>query len=594
MSYVFNSADVFDFVQSIGAETKQRGDELFFKVCPYCGEKEGNFSVNLETGAFKCFRATCDKSGHFVQLCRDFDYKLDFGEVKEYRKLAQPKKAVEPSGAAMFYLETRGIDESTIEKYSVTTKKDNAQNLVFPFFDETGVLQFIKYRNINPKNNGPKEWCEKDTKPIFFGMKQCKGFERLIITEGQIDALSVATCGFENCISVSNGVHSVASNVSNCYDWITQFKEIIVFGDWEYSKGDHMTLLADFQKRLPNTITIKAVQKKDYLGEKDANDILRKFGQQAIEDAINNAIVPPICNVKDLADVEAVDLSSLPKLKTNIKELDRLIGGIYYGQVVLLTGKRGEGKSTLMSQIVAEAIEQNVKTFTYSGELPDYHFKRWLDLQIAGSKHITTTKNEYGDSAYSLSPEVVKKINKWYRGKAFIYDNNAIMNEADEEIEGVIETVEKVIQRYGVKLICIDNLMTALDVDLSDDLYRAQSKFVRQLKQIATKYDVAVILVAHPKKTREAFQNDDVSGSADITNRVDVVMSYERNKSNDYNCDGLLRVTKNRLTGILTGSTPIELYYSSNCKRISSRGSTYRVYGWETDSIAADDFELPF
>ena len=596
MSYTFNSTDVFDFASSIGAETRRRGGELFFKRCPYCGEAEGNFSVNLETGAFKCFRATCGKQGHFVELCRDFNYQLDFGEVKEYRKLTQPKAPIEPTSRAIAYLALRGIDDETAKRYGITTRKDNKNNLVFPFFDETGAMQFIKYRNIDPNNKGAKEWCEKDTKPIFFGMKQCVNFDRLIITEGQIDSLTLAACGFDNCISVSNGANSVASNVANCYEWIKQFKEIIVFGDWEYHRGDKMTLLDDLTKRLPRSITIKAVQKKDYLGEKDANDILRKYGPDAVKRCIENAVVPPVSNVKDLADVEPIDLSSLPKIKTNINQLDRLIGGIYYGQVVLLTGKRGEGKSTLMSQIVAEAIDQDVKVFAYSGELPDYHFKRWLDLQIAGSKNIKTEQNEYGDSTYSIPKDVIEHINRWYRGKAFIYDNNAVLNNADDELEGLTVTIENVIQRYGVKLVCIDNLMTALDVNPSEDLYRAQSKFVYQLKQIATKYDVSVILVAHPKKSKEAFQNDDVSGSADITNRVDVVMAYERNKSNERKCDGLLSVTKNRLTGILTGKDPIELYYNKQSKRIAGLGAAYRTYGWEISRFVeiSPDEELPF
>ena len=45
-----------------------------------------------------------------------------------------------------------------------------------------------------------------------------------------------------------------------------------------------------------------------------------------------------------------------------------------------------------------------------------------------------------------------------------------------------------------------------------------------KLKKIAVKYNVVVLLVAHPRKSNNDFTNDDVSGSADITNKVDVVM----------------------------------------------------------------------
>lgn len=36
-------------------------------------------------------------------------------------------------------------------------------------------------------------------------MKQCVGFDRLIITEGQIDSLTVAECGLDNAVSVPTG-----------------------------------------------------------------------------------------------------------------------------------------------------------------------------------------------------------------------------------------------------------------------------------------------------------------------------------------------------------------------------------------------------
>ena len=90
--YEYKSLDVFAFANYIGAETKQKGNELFFKRCPKCGggkDDKDTFSVNLENGAFKCFRATCDYHGHFVELARDFDFKLEDEQERQYRKLPQ-------------------------------------------------------------------------------------------------------------------------------------------------------------------------------------------------------------------------------------------------------------------------------------------------------------------------------------------------------------------------------------------------------------------------------------------------------------------------------------------------------------------------
>jgi twinkle protein len=132
--------------------------------------------------------------------------------------------------------------------------------------------------------------------------------------------------------------------------------------------------------------------------------------------------------------------------------------------------------------------------------------------------------------------------------------------------------------------------MTALECATNTDLYRKQSEFVRNLKKIASKYNVCIVLVAHPRKEssndNRGFQNDDISGSADITNRVDVVMVYSRAKAKEgvkLDWDSELIITKNRLTGkLISPKNPIKLEYSQKSKRIVQLGDkTPKAYGWE-------------
>ena len=69
----------------------------------------------------------------------------------------------------------------------------------FPFFDEKGILQMIKYRDTEyfsgkkfidkdgKERKSPKEWIEENCRPILFGMKQCNDkFDRIVMTEGQL------------------------------------------------------------------------------------------------------------------------------------------------------------------------------------------------------------------------------------------------------------------------------------------------------------------------------------------------------------------------------------------------------------------------
>ena len=576
MGYKFKKSDALDLARYLGCKTHEKGNELFFEYCPRCkgGRHDKNtFSINMDNGTFNCFRSSCGYKGHFVELARDFNFKLEFdNSPKRYKKL--PQKPIVTKPAAVRYLESRGISEDVAKKYNITTTRNNDNILVFPFYDEQKMLQFVKYRNTKYNGTGNKEWCEKDTKPILFGMAQCADFKRLIITEGQIDSLSVSECGIDNAVSVPTGAQGFTW-LPFVWDWILKFKEILVFGDFE---NGSMSLLQTLQQRLPQKI--KAVRECDYLGEKDANAILCKYGKDAVINAVKNAEIPKIANVKDLSTVKAVDENKLPKIKTGITELDKVIGGLILGQLIILSGKRGNGKSTFMSQLVCEALEQDYSIFAYFGELADFHFKRWLDYQLAGANNVATLNNEYGEPVYTIAAETVEKINEWYKGRAFIYDNNYI-DDSSQEMDVLTTTIETVIKQYDCKLICIDNLMTAMEcVGEQNALYLAQSNFVGKLKKIAVKYNVVVILVAHPRKSKENFNNDEVSGSSDVTNKADIVLNYERVENEEY--DGKISVTKNRLFGRYAyGDNAIKLLYSKKTKRISGINDSYKRYGWE-------------
>lgn len=566
MAYELKQDDIFALARSLTSEHHQKGNELFFKYCPYCNggtnKDKDTFSINLDTGAFSCFRSSCGSKGHFVELARDNNFPLQDESKVTYRKLPQDRKA-NPNQKVYDYMAGRNISAETVDKYRLSASNENLKHMVFPFYDENEILQFIKIRNMDfiKGQDKAKEWCVKDCKPILFGMAQCTDASTLVITEGQIDSLTVAECGFTNCVSVPTGCNGFTW-LKHCYDWIIKFDKLIVFGDWENGK---MTLIDKLRSSLP--MKVYSVRHQDYLGEKDANAILCKYGKDAIVKCITNAEIEPVKFVKQMADVESVDIYSMPKIKTGIQEIDKTIGGIYLGQVILLSGKRGEGKSTFMSQIAVEAVEQDFNTFIYSGELPAYHVKRWLDFQVAGGENISEKATDYNDVSYYIADSVVDKINNWYRDKLFVFDNSAI---DDEEFEGLLKITTDAICRYDIKLICIDNLMTALDDDAQSDLYRQQSKFVKSLAKMAKQHDVAIVLIAHPKKTTADFDNDAVSGSADITNAVDVVINYQRAKEGD-SWDSKLTINKNRLTGkLITNERAIRLVYSAKSKRIQS------------------------
>ena len=601
--YEFKEQDAFDFARHVHAETNVRNGELFFKICPYCNPKPTrdnikSFSINLTTGRFKCFRASCGVQGNMITLAKDFDFSLGnevdeyYQPKKQYRKFKKKEKPIEPKPEAIQYLESRGISEEIAKEYEITVQTDKPNILVFPFYDEKGILQFVKYRktDYDKEKDKNKEWCEANCKPILFGMKQCKDFSRLVITEGQVDSLSVATAGISNAVSVPTGAKGFTW-VPYCWNWINQFEEIVVFGDFE--KG-HITLLDELSRRLK--ITVKHVREEDYKDCKDANEILKKYGKEQVRGCVENAVIIPMKQLVQLSDVQDVDIFKIPKLRTGIKQVDRLLyGGPPFGGLVLISGKPGEGKSTLASQILVNAIFQNYKCFAYSGELPNYMFKSWIDFQIAGGRHIIEYKNQWGDTNYSISKTNKQMISDWYRGKCFLYDNSII--DGDEK-ESLVNVVESAIMQYGIQVVLLDNLMTAIDLEstFGSDKYERQSLFVKKLARIALRHNALILLVAHKRKNNfSTNENDEISGSGDISNLATITIAYEKNNEIEQ-AQRLCKVSKNRLFG-KTETKGYILDYDEKSKRIYGRGDDLHVdYGWNKNNggFTAINEETPF
>lgn len=602
MFYKFKQEDAFRFARHVNAVTYQKGEELIFKECCYCHgqgkENQKTFSINLETGQFKCFRASCGAHGNMITLSRDFDFSL--GEQvdayyrpqrRRFRTFGKLKEPIVPKPKAIEYLESRGISEETAKKYQVTTMPGKDNILCFTFFNEDGKPTFVKYRKMDfvKGRDKCKEWCEPNCKPILYGMELCNmENSTIVLTEGQIDALSLAEAGIENALSVPTGAKGFTW-LPHCWNFLNLFEKIIIFGDFENGK---ISLLEELKDRLE--LTVMHVKEDAYRGCKDANEILVKHGKEALKEAVETAITIPVKRVIEMADVEYVDIYKIEKLSTGINQLDRfLYGGLPFGGVTIVSGVRGEGKSILTNQFAVQALRQGYVCMIYSGELSNGMLKAWMHYQIAGPKHITEGKNRWGDPIYTVSNTNNMLISEWYRGRLLLYDSDS-EEIGDDEQESLVKTVRETIMRNGARVVIIDNMMTAIDLEpvKGDDKYDRQSKFVRKLQRIGKKLNVLIILVAHKRKTTggmiETDENDSVSGSADITNLAQITITYRKGKDLP-DTQRNLSLNKNRIFG-KTDTKGWVMDYEPKSRRIYGQGDDpgFEV-GWDADNPDNDN-----
>ena len=623
------AAEVEEFVRSDSkGSVSRKGDEYIFEICPFCkggkSREKNKFSINIKTGQYKCQRSKCNAEGNLWTLTKDpgITYELPEQEKKENRKHTHlfRIRAERDERAAEWVKEHRGIPEEITYKYKLAFGTDKFKNiynkdgnrvvakpenvLVWQFTNPSG-NKTLWYKFRKTEGNGPKEWSiSKDfelagkkyhVEPCLFGMGECDYKESFVImTEGQFDTLAVAAAGYGNVVSVPTGQGGFSwfDNNDESRDFLKRFDTLIIFGDREDEK---ITLLDEMSVRFNGRI--KHVRAEDYKDCKDANDILKKYGTEQIEKCIENAEELEIEHLKKMKDIKRVNMSELPRISTGIKALDKYLLGFFYGQVITLTGRSGDGKTTLASQFVAYALEQHVPTVIYSGEIPDWMVKEWLVLQLAGPNNL-----EVQNRGTDIRLETYQKIEAWepFSENCYVYSVDDLdINDNEDDSKSLLDTVKQAILRAGVKFIIIDNLMTAMNFSDDGDLNKTQSAFMKQLKYIAKTYEVIIMLVAHPKKApsrrEQAITKEDIAGSSNIGNLSDTIITYSRPNTEGEHQRELI-VLKNRWNNDrgVGAEEPICLYFEDHSKRIAESKDFSWNYEWDEGFESTETDEIPF
>ena len=493
-------------------EYRIRNGEVIPKLCPFC--KGGNdrdrdtFAIGLYNGSWNCKRGNCTglngrAEGSFKQICEHFgESTFEFSQLpkqlsatRKVYDVPDPDMLKELTDEIIKYMAERCISEQTLRETKVAA--DERGNIVFPFY-ENGKLVYVKFRKPrrHTKEDGPKEWPIKNTKPILFNMDNVSFNRPLVITEGECDALALYEAGVTNVVSVPAGCENM-DWITNCWEWLESFNQIILFGD---SDEPGMKMVANVMKRLgedrcmvPRTYPELIINGHNYNRIcKDANEILLAYGADALKQIVDECEPAPIKGIMDVSTISYVDPATVPRILTKIPALDNLIGGFEEGGVTILSGRRAEGKSTISSSFILSAIEQGHKCCAYSGELNASRFLEWLMLPATESKYVTyVTDTRSGKRMPKVPNEIQERIREWMAGKVFLFDNGYVFEE--DSATAVIKCFEMCVRRYGCSLFLIDNLMMLLTT--SDEENKAQARFMAKIKAFAAKYKVHVLVV---------------------------------------------------------------------------------------------------
>lgn len=590
-------------------------DERDMKCCcPFHAENHASFIYNKKAYNFRCFGA-CSRSYDILdvfmlkgmtynQACRKLfelaGMPYSFGElgVKTRRQYQYPKEVVCDDKSQVYeYFKKRKISPSTIDYADV--RQDDEGNTVFNYYDTNDVLTMVKYRPSRRINKGENKcWCQKgaDTTPLLFNMNRINTTVPLLICEGEPDCLSAIEAGFTNAVSVplgSTNFHWIEEN----WDWLEQFDSIIICSDNDeaglkmqreciYRLGSWRTKVVEIPRFFINEET------KEKRAINDLNEVLYFFGKEKVLELILDAKESPVLGVVDFSDIEDVDLDALDGIPTGLPNLDRYLMKLFYGTLNIVTGINGSGKSSFLNQVICQCLDRGENAYLFSGELPNFQAKNWLNFIFAGQRNVKECS--FNDSVfYKVTPEAKKAISEFYRGRLYIRKDGESNKKTD-----IIKSMEDSVRKYGTKLLILDN-MTAMDLEGNDNnKYDKQAELIMELIAFAVKFNVVVILVVHPHKIdmMRRLNKMDVQGISAIIDLAHRIISLYRVQEKDkqgepklngsgwrvkpIKADVIIDILKDRLTGYESRS--IEVFYDRPSKRFFTNEAEldYR-YKWD-------------
>lgn len=489
-----------------------------------------------------------------VKFARDWlgisspsDYRYKVSETaksdKDVRKIAVKHlyPLSEDSEVFRYLTEKRGLTPEILRKYRVQQCNwwfggfgKEVPAIAFPVWsckgDKAQVLN-VKYIAVERNAKGNKE-CSQDpngTCHLWGWQAIDDDASELVICEGEIDAMSVAMCGY-NAVSVPQGAHadSADGKVNAANQWIDN--------DWER--------LSCFER-------IKICMDNDEVGKSAAQTLYRRLGAHRCElveipapaKDPNDLLLDNPDYIKNAVDCSrAIDPIQLKRPSDYKQKLwDRLDGKQVYigrkmpwnlgdhfrirnGELTVVSGYSGHGKTEWLNDLLLNlCVDGGERACIASLEVPIDKTLYSLWCQTAGCKDDFTVE---GYLIVGLRQNAFDFLEQYF----MFYDCVGVAR-----IDDVIEVFSYAARRYGVRLFCLDSVMC---LDIAEDDLDSVKKVMQKLAKFVIEFDCHLFVVAHAKKPNDKRREDknpptkyDVSGSKSITDLAHNVVIVWRNIS---------------------------------------------------------------
>ena len=306
----------------------------------------------------------------------------------------------------------------------------------------------------------------------------------IVITEGEIDCMSIMQAGFERCVSLPDGWTAEGNKTEALVAVADRFNDapyVIVAGDNDEAGESLPRTVAN----LLDGLDVRYVEWPDDC--KDANDVLVRFGEGDLAACLNKAkrIDPPGGFITGFSDLPP--LSRRRVLSSNNPLIKRRLA-FELGAMSVGTGTPGAGKSTLTTWVWHHiTADENVRAGLLSFETHPHRTRDHLSRLATGKPFDDLGR----DDRLALEADLDRRFRIVHR----------TFDDAVHTIGWLGKMVHTLATRDGCKVICIDpwNELEHLP-EPGESLTNYINFALQQIRKWAEKLEVHICVIAHPKK----------------------------------------------------------------------------------------------
>lgn len=410
----------------------------------------------------------------------------------------------------------------------------------------------------NAKKDFP--WLGNKKELQLFGQHLARdGASKVIVTEGEIDAMSVATAigpkSRWGAVSIGSGAKSAHKDIATNLNWLEKADEVIIMFDMDDVGQEAAQRVARMFR--PGKCKIAS------LPMKDASDMLMAGRGVEIVDAIFSAKEWRPEGVVQLGDIrEDIMTDPVRGYPWFHPGLDAAVLGRRLGELDALGAGTGVGKTDLLTQQIEYDInELHLKVGLFFLEQLPRETARRIAGKAAGRKfHIPPS-----DENPWTAEELVKEVDRLEQSEClFMYDH---FGSADYDL--IEDTIRYLYHAHDVRIFYLDHL-TALAAQ-ADDERKALEEIMARLGGLVKELDIWVCIVSHlttPDQGKSHEEGGRVTirqfkGSRSIGFWCHHMFGLERDQQAEEQDDRettRFRVLKDRVTGQATGKV-FELGY---------------------------------